>query len=315
MSEKYVISKKITNIDVNNMIEGICENYILREGLCGADLTECDMSELDFEHFKLLCFDENTKFSEEQLKKFKPFELLIKAKSPMKDIQSLHLNGINGEGVIVAIIESDIFYRDFTYCFRDIKSDWSENFQESLCEPEDLQHQNLWNEIINGYNQMLLKYGVINIEELKTRLKELGSIDELIRIIEFEPILQYTEFSSGKNSPLHFLKQRDKVNEKSRRNNNVEVPCGGRTLNGKYWGTSSASYTIPVIAGIFAMCRQINPEIEYEEFVRICKDTARIVNGCNLIQPKILMEKVRVLLYAQRSVFSVKDFEESVLEK
>lgn len=406
MAEKYIIPKKITNEFVDNMIEGISENYLLREGMCGADLTECDMSELDLEHFRLLCFDEKTKFSEEQIRKFNPKGLLKQAKKPMKDIQYLHMHGINGNDVVIAIIDtninekyienlygsrvkyvdnsfkgeiephgatvldsffqtcpnasvryypfdkqqdkvskadnlidvikqavesgikiislsntlkgiigedrakkvqkylmdngvvlidSDIFYNDFTYCFRDIKKDGSESFKESLCEPEDLRHKNLWNIIINGYQKLLLLYGAINIDDLKNKLNNLGKIDELNIITEFEPVLQYTEFSSGKNSPLHFLKQRDKDNEKRRRNNNIEIPCGGRTLNGKYWGTSSASYTIPVIAGIFAMCRQINPEIQYDEFVRICKDTAKIVNECNLIQPQMLIEKVREL--------------------
>ena len=81
MKDEMNIPKKISNQDVDEMIEGIQPNYILRERLCGVNLSQCDMSELDFEHFKLSCFDENTIFSEEQQKKFKPSELLESAKA------------------------------------------------------------------------------------------------------------------------------------------------------------------------------------------------------------------------------------------
>ena len=397
------IPKRITNRDVDEMIEGIQPNYILREGLCGVNLSQCDMSELDFEHFKLLCFDENTIFSENQQKKFKPSELLESAKAPMKEIQNLHNNGVDGRGIKVAIIDtnidkeaarrkygshfqylnsdfdgevephgatvldsfiqtapgvevqyypfdktprankeqqfiecikqistsgvkvislsnslgniikneekhkeirafleqneitlidSDLFYRDFTYCFRDINSDGSEEFKECLCEPEDLQHKNLWNEIYTRYHNLLLQYNVETVEKLKEKLEQAGEIRDLQALIEFEPILNYSEFSVGEGAPLHFLKQRDKQRERDKREQSIEIPCGGRTLAGKYWGTSSASYTIPVIAGIFAICKQVYPQIQYEDYTKLCKETSQIINGCNLIQPQMLMERV-----------------------
>ena len=404
MKDEMNIPKKISNQDVDEMIEGIQPNYILRERLCGVNLSQCDMSELDFEHFKLSCFDENTIFSEEQQKKFKPSELLESAKAPMKEIQNLHNNGVDGRGIKVAIIDtnideevarrkygshfqyinsdfdgevephgatvldsfiqtapgvevqyypfdktprenkeqqfieyikqisisgvkiislsnslgniikneeklkeirafleqngitlidSDLFYRDFTYCFRDINSDGSEEFKECLCEPEDLQHKNLWNEIYTRYHNQLSQYNVETVEKLKEKLEQAGEIRDLQALIEFEPILNYSEFSVGEGAPLHFLKQRDKQRERDKREQSIEIPCGGRTLAGKYWGTSSASYTIPVIAGIFAMCKQINPQMQYEDFVSLCKETAKIADGRHLIQPQILLERIK----------------------
>ena len=403
MNDEMNIPKRITNQDVEEMIAGIQSNYLLREGLCGIDLTQCDMSELDYEHFKLLCFDENTIFSEEQQEKFKVSALLESAKAPMRELQNLHKNGIDGRGIRVAIIDTNInqeearkkygsnfqyvnsdfagkvephgatvldsfmqtapgvkvqyypfdktprddkanqfiecikqisttgikiislsnsldnivkdkdrlkevmdfleqngitlidskmFYRDFTYCFRDIDSNGEEDYKECLCEPEDLQHKNLWERIYKGYNQLLSKYDVENLEDLKGKLEQAEDTKYLQVLKEFEPILKYSEFSAGEGSPLHFLKQRDKAQEKSKRKNNVEIPCGGRTLAGKYWGTSSASYTIPVISGIFAICKQVNPHIQYEDFTKLCKETSQIMNGSNLIQPQILMERV-----------------------
>lgn len=404
MNDKMEIPKKITNQDIDEMIAGIQSNHLLREGLCGADLTQCDMSELDYEHFKQLCFDENTIFSEEQHKKFKVTELLESAKSPMKEMQELHNKGIDGKGIKVAIIDtnideekarkqygdnfkyinsdfageiephgatvldsfmqtapgtevqyypfnkmpredkseqfieyikqiattgikivslsnsldnviinkeqlkttrefldkngitvidSNLFYKDFTYCFRDINSDGEEKYKECLCEPEDLYHKNLWEKVNTTYNQLLLRYNVENKKDLKEKLEQVGDIENLQGIKEFEPILDYTEFSAGKGSPLHFLKQRDKQNEKNRREKNIEVPCSGRTLAGRYWGTSSASYTIPVIAGMYAMCKQVNPQIQYEDFVKLCKETSRNIDECNLIQLQMLIERVK----------------------
>ena len=108
MVKSKAIPKKLTNQDVEEMIAGIKFNYILREGLCGADLSECDMSELDFEHFKLLCYDENTHFSDEQIKRFNPMKLLEIAKLPMESLREVHSKGINASGVKVAIIDTNI---------------------------------------------------------------------------------------------------------------------------------------------------------------------------------------------------------------
>lgn len=396
---------KISNQDVDEMIAGIQKNFILREGLCGADLINCDMSDLDFEHFKLLCFDENTKFSKEQQRKFKIDELIQAARVPMKELQEIHSKGMDGKGVKVAIIDTNIdieaykekyggniqyvnsefsgeieqhgktvlnsflqtapnveveffpfdktqkekkaehfiqyinqiakdgikmislsnslenvindktqleeikaflisnkitlidsqtFYRDFTYCFRDISKDGSESYKECLCEPEDLQHENNWNKIHKNYQGLLQKYQVDNLEELKIKLKDAGENDILQAVEKFEPLLEFKQFSDGQKSPLYILKQIDKQQEENNRKSEcVRIPCGGRTLADKYWGTSSASYSIPVISGLFAICKQLDPQMEYEEFVKICKETSKQVGECNLIQPQSIVEKVK----------------------
>ena len=33
-------------------------------------------------------------------------------------------------------------------------------------------------------------------------------------------------------------------------------------------------------------------QIQYEDFTKLCKETSQIINGCNLIQPQMLMERV-----------------------
>ena len=399
------MKKIISNRDVEEMIDGIQRNNLLREGLCGIDMSSWDLSNLDYEHFKLLCFDENTVFSQEQQEKFHPERLLKYAKEPMKELKSLHVNGNDGRGIIVAIIDTDInrrifetlykenftyidnenkgeiephggtvlssfmqtapnasvqyypsnkqdaerhkhlieyieqiaqsgvkiislstslvaiinnkqkleyinkvleeyritlidsdkFYENFTYCFRNIDEGGIEKFNESLCEGEDVQFENIWKNIKNGFKILFSKYGVSTIEELKEKLEQAKIVEELKLVQEFEPIAKYTRFSEGENMPLHFLKQRDKQRERSKRKKveSIEIPCGGRTLNGKYWGTSSASYTIPVVAGMFAICKQVNNSISYEDFVKYCKETSKKIDGRYLIQPQELIEKVR----------------------
>ena len=100
--------KKLTDTDIQNMLDGKKSNFLLREGLCGIDLSDCDLSDLSPEYFRKLCFDSNTKFSEEQIQKFNPQELLEMAKSPSQEISKLHSHGITGQGLRVAVIDTNI---------------------------------------------------------------------------------------------------------------------------------------------------------------------------------------------------------------
>ncbi len=98
----------LTDSDVQDMLDGKVSNYLLREGLCGRDISQWDLSDLSLEFFKKLCFDSNTKFSEEQMQKFNPKELLEKAKKPSQDICRLHSQGITGQGLTLAVIDTNI---------------------------------------------------------------------------------------------------------------------------------------------------------------------------------------------------------------
>jgi len=75
------------------------------------------------------------------------------------------------------------------------------------------------------------------------------------------------------------------------------IPCGGRTYlqignNGyKYDATNSASWTIPQVAGLFALAKQLNPLITFEEFTQISRETChrneqgyRVVNPPNIVR-------------------------------
>ena len=207
----------------------------------------------------------------------------------------------------VTLIDSDKFYEDFTYSYRDVdEKEQVETLEESFCEPEDSHFENIWFNVKSSVKGLMSEYRVTTVEELKQSLKKDQRLDLLRLVEEFEPIIGQDKFSDGPNSPLHFLKQRSKNREKLSRTNlkSVEIPCAGRTLNGKYLGTSSASYTIPVVAGMFAMSKQINLNVSYEEFVKIARETSKEVDGRYVVQPKELFE--RVMQYEKTLIDSLK---------
>ena len=84
-----------------------CQYFILY-GICGENVCEIDMSDLSIEYFKKLTFDSETKFSQEQIDKFHPNEIIEKGKqfSDIKQKGSLHDREINGDGTTIAIIDS-----------------------------------------------------------------------------------------------------------------------------------------------------------------------------------------------------------------
>ena len=204
----------------------------------------------------------------------------------------------------VTLIDADIFYENFSYCYRNISNDGEEEtIRESFCEPEDIEFENFWKNKKDILNQLMSEHRVDTIEELKKHLNY-----EMLQLVqEFEQILKYDSFYAGENSPLHLLKQRAMDRERKRKiiTKSIEIPCAGRTLNKKYWGSSCASYTIPVVAGLFSICKQIDPYITYEEFVNFCRETSKQINGRYLIQPDELVKKVKEI-FQNKAIQSVK---------
>lgn len=82
--------------------------YFMLEGFCGKDISEIDMSGLSPQYFKMITFDKETKFSQEQIEKFNPSELIEQGKkfSDVKDEGSLHDKGIKGKGTTIALLDS-----------------------------------------------------------------------------------------------------------------------------------------------------------------------------------------------------------------
>lgn len=89
---------------IYKMINGESDNYIIREGLCGRNIENWDLSGLSEQMLQCLSFDSDTKFPknlQEQAQK-----LLENSKSIMQEIQELQDAGITGKGVNIAIIDT-----------------------------------------------------------------------------------------------------------------------------------------------------------------------------------------------------------------
>lgn len=93
-----------------------------------------------------------------------------------------------------------------------------------------------------------------------------------------------------------YLKYMDYKEEKHK--NAINIPTSGRTYpqisNGYiYCGSSSASWSIPQAAGLFALAKQLDSNISFEEFTQICATTAsKSKNGYNVINPEGLLRQI-----------------------
>ena len=393
---------KITNKDVEEMVNGVSSNELLRDGLCGQDISNIDLSELSVENFKKLSFDSSTIFSKKQLEKFNPYRPLEESKNPSKYIEELHDNGVDGTGQKIAIIDTNIdtenelfnnsnlefiedvmsgekevhgatvlsallqvvpnanvkyyadnkydknrdenilgyikdiikdgdikiismssrikddkikkevqelleqndvalidsetFYKKFTYCFREFDSNGEEKFQEAFCEEEEnnIQKREV---LMSQVKSVLDSYGIdsSNMESafdiLKQNLIRDGR-EKDVAISEEKKQLLLSDNVYGKNGYNYIQKQKAVEKEQKERleNGSIEVPCGGRTFIGKngaykYFGTCSASYTIPQVAGYFALAKQAQKDLSFDEFVKACDETSQKVGHRKIINP------------------------------
>ena len=97
---------------IQKMINGEYDNYIIREGLCGRDIENWDLSGLSEQMLPYLCFDSETNFPDTL--KEKAQQLLESSKCIMQAIQELHESNITGKGVNVAIIDTPFDYSQFS---------------------------------------------------------------------------------------------------------------------------------------------------------------------------------------------------------
>lgn len=80
-------------------------------GLCGRDVSKIDMSNLSIEMFKRLTFDTKTTFSEGQVEKFHPFDIIKQG----KQFGNIKESKIDGNETTIAIIDrfSDVSKKQF----------------------------------------------------------------------------------------------------------------------------------------------------------------------------------------------------------
>lgn len=414
LCRKITFKGRLTDTDIQDMLDGKKSNFLLREGICGIDLSDWDLSDLSPEFFRKLCFDSNTKFSEEQIQKFNPQELLEMAKTPSQEISKLHSQGIAGQGLRVAVIDTNIdseheifssgnihkkssssigsmevhgltvvsalsqivpdaqidyypydksdkenkdsvreeiieeiiksgvkiismsssfdsedtrkrvlekckiagatlidqpaFTEHFTFCFRDIDENGEEHFEEAFMESEKASlSEEEWKKGKEIYQNLLRKYRVTDRETLTEMIRADLNIDKktkeemLNRLDRFGQLLE-CEHYEGDGGVRHVSKQQtiqEELAKKqvSRDKKPVEIACGGRSFASpdgyKYWGTCSNSYTIPQIAGLYALARQTSPNLTFEQFSEFANQTAIQIEDRLVISPENLIERVK----------------------
>lgn len=165
------------------------------------------------------------------------------------------------------------------------------------CQSEGKHKQVMERQVVNKLREMGIEVESIdenNIELIINQLLDFG-------ISENDQRLQLVKKLS--KSPEEFYLQSirdDKIvtpGKNIKNDNLVCIPSAGITVkqNGgklKYIGTNSTSFSIPVVTGLFAMARQVNPEITLEQFSEICKQTAIAENGYTVISPKAMINVI-----------------------
>ncbi|MDD3303533.1 MAG: hypothetical protein PHP54_01280 [Clostridia bacterium] len=336
---------KLTDQDVQDMISGKKENSLLRQGMCGVDVSKIDMSKLSFEMFQFLSFNTKTKFSDEQKEKFQIEKLISKGK--MKQ------NG--GEGVKVAIIDSamdanHVSFQDkkLEYVYQETSGTEEEHgitvlssfFQVAPKADVTYYANNKYNKDKEKnfckYMRDVVKRGDIKIismsasfknkdieKEVQDMLKEnqITLIDSKAFYKDFSYYIStvdekgndsfhngYCEFEEKKGKTWIGENKRRKQKEDSilediedKRKGNAQVQCGGKVFaqsdnNYKYCGYCCASFSIPQVAGLFALAREKDPNLSYENFVLAVKETSDIIpkDGIEnkVVNEERLLEKV-----------------------
>lgn len=124
-----------------------------------------------------------------------------------------------------------------------------------------------------------------NFQQLKSQLISSGNqILDSFRFFENFVMGIKEKYMKPEANLLEMHKNRDSYPEYYKKAletipTNVVVPCAGRTylqLNGGYMydGNNSASYSIPQVAGSYALAKQLRGNLTYDEFAKIAKETA-----------------------------------------
>jgi hypothetical protein len=80
----------------------------------------------------------------------------------------------------------------------------------------------------------------------------------------------------------------------------IHIPCGGRSypqIGGGYMycGHSSVSWTIPQVAGLLVLAKQMDPNVSYEEFSQIAKDTCnKNSEGYMVVNPEGIVRQINI---------------------
>lgn len=312
-------------------------------GVCFEDLSSYDLSIFNAQEFSRVPFSTYTKFPKQSKmpKNFNPQQILSSGLNALtQDIKNVHQSGINGQGVTIAILDSN---NDFIH---------DEIIMDNFTKVKELNEKNIstWHGLVvtsmicgkhNGiapksnilyyphttdesgkteqeYVNLLYQDMFENLKDVLNKVKSGKRIDIVTMSGCFDALR--TDEQKRNNSPcqieLEYLKikaelekyscyvitasefwanfgyayKKDNLQDKNDYDNyvpyrigKINVICGGKTLplsgtqsDYMYDGTlGSASWAIPQVSAIFALAKQINKNITFEEFINLAHKTAR----------------------------------------
>ena len=173
----------------------------------------------------------------------------------------------------------------------------NEVIEPADCQSEGKSKQPIERQVVNELRKMGIEVESINednIEQIINKLNDFGISENDQRLQLVKKLLK---------TPEEFYLQSirdDKTTTPGKNINNndlVCIPSAGITVKQndgkfKYIGTNSTSFSIPVVTGLFAMARQVNPEITLEQFSEICMQTATVEYGYKVVSPKAMIREV-----------------------
>lgn len=366
LDNKYVEEELKKEAEAFSSGKGKNTGFCLR-GLCGRDVSEIDMSNLSIEMFKRLTFDTKTTFSQEQVEKFHPFDIIMEQGKQFGNIKK---SEIDGDKTTIAIIDrfSDVSKEQFegrTITIYRVSKDGVEEVQpnedgiylkDASIEEDGLEngyHGNTIASLTIGKecgvapksNVVLFHIDGIGNQEAQdfvlkfideNREKEGFTIPDIISVSAKTDISNHTleeleklgcAFINSKIFMDNFTWGRRNDGNKLARDEfiqytidafadrgidinelfseNMLIPVTGRTssyinddgekvykYNGSFCGNS---FAICQVAGMFLLAKQINPNIRYDEFIKIAIDTAK-TNKDNMVKyldGKEIIEKLK----------------------
>jgi subtilisin family serine protease len=130
-----------------------------------------------------------------------------------------------------------------------------------------------------------------NFESYLSWLREDEGVDEILKKLK-DDITNISEINLRKKIKEHLNKRKKEI----------IVPSDYRTMasswskNGQYMynGRGGISWSVPYLAGLFALILQVNPNIKREEIAEIINESATVnKNGLRIINPKSIIDLVK----------------------
>lgn len=225
----------------------------------------------------------------------------------LKKIKELNKNGANISIVSKSSDMPENFAKNYASDFeilssRRLQANYSFEMQRSnyldINNPSNFELENppiTKQEFEKGVNNVKQKYNELQltIDTLKQKLEKSNSIQE-IENIKSEIMLKEKE----QNNLPKFVSTNYETIIDLYYKNKIYVPCGGRTIpqiggGYKYDSTTCASWTIPQVAGLFALAKQLNPLLTFEEFTEISRETChRNEQGYRVVNPEGIARQI-----------------------